>query len=431
MKNYKNLVPIVLIALFAVGIYMKYDTNMSIIREYEVYLMNAREYREKEIWVDAESNYLSAIEVKPSVELCVEIGEFYKEINVQTARKWAEDMVESYPDEELGYEFLLQLYIELGRYGDFLTVYDEVVSRELVTEKIYLMAEELSTKYYFSGNYDEVGLFAEGYCPVMVDGFWKYIYLYGQEVTGLSYLSVGNYCLGISPVEISEEEYVLIDYEGNKKKVIQNVSNVEIIGSTYDEICSIYDGKTWGVYTLDGELLYGGYSNVSSIGNGVIAVEKNDKWSLLDLEGNQLLNESYDSIRSDEKGIVYRNERLFVEKNEKYYLIDATGKRIVEDAFNDAKIFNGEGYAAVKVGEKWGFINKAGEIVIEPMYEDARSFSNGYAAVKMNGKWGFIDMQNELKIDYQFSDAKDFNEGGCVLVKGDKWQMLHMYMFNF
>ena len=35
MKNYKNLVPIVLIVLFALGIYAKYDKNKSIIDEYE------------------------------------------------------------------------------------------------------------------------------------------------------------------------------------------------------------------------------------------------------------------------------------------------------------------------------------------------------------------------------------------------------------
>ena len=293
------------------------------------------------------------------------------------------------------------------------------------------MAKELSTKYYFSGDYEEVGLFAEGYCPVLVDGYWKYIYLYGQEATGLSYLSAGNYCGEIAPVKISEEEYVLIDYEGNKKQVIQNVSNIEIVGGTYGDICSIYDGTSWGIYNFYGELLYGGYSNISSFGNGVIAVEKNSKWNLLDIEGNLLIEENYDSIKSDEKGIVYINERLFVEKDQKYYLIDNKGKNIVEDSFDDAKIFNGEGYAAVKIGSKWGFINKDGEVVIEPMYEDARSFSNGYAAVLKNGKWGFINSQNELAIDYQFQDAKDFNEGGCVLVKGDKWQMLHMYLFNF
>ena len=110
---------------------------------------------------------------------------------------------------------------------------------------------------------------------------------------------------------------------------------------------------------------------------------------------------------------------------------DIAYQMIRRKTFDDAKVFNGEGYAAVKRGTMWGFINKDGEMIIEPMYEDARSFSNGYAAVKMNGKWGFINTQNELKIDYQFTDAKDFNEGGCVLVKGDKWQMLHMYLFNF
>jgi hypothetical protein len=40
-----------------------------------------------------------------------------------------------------------------------------------------------------------------------------------------------------------------------------------------------------------------------------------------------------------------------------------------------------EGLAAVKVGEKWGYIDKVGNIVIAPKFNDADWFSEGVAAV--------------------------------------------------
>ena len=43
-------------------------------------------------------------------------------------------------------------------------------------------------------------------------------------------------------------------------------------------------------------------------------------------------------------------------------------------------------------GDKWGYIDKKGKIVIPIQYDDAWPFSdNGLARVKVNGKWGYID----------------------------------------
>ncbi|MEE8043841.1 MAG: WG repeat-containing protein [Thermodesulfobacteriota bacterium] len=49
------------------------------------------------------------------------------------------------------------------------------------------------------------------------------------------------------------------------------------------------------------------------------------------------------------------------------------------------------------MGNKWGFVNKKGEIVIEPQFENAVSFSGGLAIVELGGgKWGYIDKKGKL-----------------------------------
>ena len=51
-----------------------------------------------------------------------------------------------------------------------------------------------------------------------------------------------------------------------------------------------------------------------------------------------------------------------------------------------------EALAVVYIGDKFGYINKAGEFVIEPQFDDAFSFSEGLANVRIDGffrsKWG-------------------------------------------
>ncbi len=72
----------------------------------------------------------------------------------------------------------------------------------------------------------------------------------------------------------------------------------------------------------------------------------------------------------------------------KYYLLDENGKKVTDDTFEDARPFNGEGYAAVRIDGKWGFIDKDGKVVIKPEYVEARSFSNGFAAVRRATGYG-------------------------------------------
>src|SRR5207249_10656305 len=50
-----------------------------------------------------------------------------------------------------------------------------------------------------------------------------------------------------------------------------------------------------------------------------------------------------------------------------------------------------EGLAAVRLGQRWGFIDKNGDFVINPQYHEAGGFGNGLAPVKSADRWGFID----------------------------------------
>ena len=45
----------------------------------------------------------------------------------------------------------------------------------------------------------------------------------------------------------------------------------------------------------------------------------------------------------------------------------------------------------MKLDDKWGFIDKGGEFVIEPRFSEAFSFANGRAGVVVGNKLGYID----------------------------------------
>ena len=86
---------------------------------------------------------------------------------------------------------------------------------------------------------------------------------------------------------------------------------------------------------------------------------------------------------------------------DKYGFMDATGKIVIEPQFDYAHKLYSEGLCFVKVGEKSGFIDNSGYIVVElpDTIEHAFPFKYGYAKVySKNWREGVINKQGELVI---------------------------------
>jgi hypothetical protein len=77
-----------------------------------------------------------------------------------------------------------------------------------------------------------------------------------------------------------------------------------------------------------------------------------------------------------------------------------------------------EGLAQVKVGDKWGFINRVGEMVVTPQFDRAAKFSEGLASVRIGHQWGAIDPTGNLVIPLQFDLLDRFSEGLAIAYTG-------------
>ncbi|WP_345241927.1 WG repeat-containing protein [Pontibacillus salipaludis] len=87
--------------------------------------------------------------------------------------------------------------------------------------------------------------------------------------------------------------------------------------------------------------------------------------------------------------------------------------------------FNGDLFPVItgEPGEpkSFGFINKEGEWAIEPTFDAARPFYNERALVYTEGAHGFINQEGELVIPPQYRSAKDFKDGYAPVFKDDQW----------
>lgn len=116
-------------------------------------------------------------------------------------------------------------------------------------------------------------------------------------------------------------------------------------------------------------------------------VKENGKYGYLSLDGKEIAP-VYQEARYFEDGLAPVREKG------KWGVIDTAGNMVVQPSYKDAGPIYSEGLLAVKNGKDlWGFIDKTGSEAVEPAYKEVIPvFTEGYTAVENNDKlWGFIN----------------------------------------
>jgi hypothetical protein len=104
---------------------------------------------------------------------------------------------------------------------------------------------------------------------------------------------------------------------------------------------------------------------------------------------------------------------------DKYGYIDRSGNVRISPRFGWAGGFT-EGLASVKVDGRWGFVNEAGEVVIEARYDSVGSFRDGVAEATLRGHSRMIDKNGRrvtlTALQKERRDLKARGLWGCVCV---------------
>lgn len=440
MKNYRKLVPIVLIALLILSWYKLLSDKIAISSEYDTYIQQARKYAEQGITKYAMENYNLALAMNDNIELYVEIAEYYKgQGKFEEFLAWGEQAMGAFPTDARGYDIALEANYLRKDYESCYDVLKMAEKRGVTSNYIKETSNEIAYVYHMDySTYDDVAIYSNNYCAVQSDGLWGFVDRYGKLRVACRYLEVGAYTqINFVSVINSDNEVYFIDKSGSKVLVMPD--DVKKAGLLVDNTIAVekIDGK-YTYLNQDGQPVIVSenvpvtFDYASTMNYGVAAVKQGDVWSIINNEGKQIIDKEYKEVVLDEKGIAYRNERLFVKENDNHYImIDANGKQIGDLKFEEAKLFGSGNYAAVKINGKWAFVDVNGKLISDKTYENARSFANGLAAVCIDEKWGFIDENENLVIENVYDDARDFNEkGSCFVKKGDSWQLLKLYRLN-
>jgi len=110
---------------------------------------------------------------------------------------------------------------------------------------------------------------------------------------------------------------------------------------------------------------------------------------------------------------------IYDTRERQYYFINVKGEKLttevtsfkLQDGFADVESFT-NGLIQVKIGEKWGYLDKGGKIGIPAKYESTTSFDDGLAIAKVSGNYVVIDTKGTEKtvVGTGITEIRQFSE---------------------
>lgn len=152
-----------------------------------------------------------------------------------------------------------------------------------------------------------------------------------------------------------------------------------------------------------------------------IPVHKWGTWGIIDTYGNIIVPYTldYDWVSN------YNGEYATIRKNRKEGCIDKKGNIVVPPIYDDlySSMFSECGVALVKNNEKSGLINTKGKIVIPIEYDDIENEAKeGFIRICKNGKYGMANYSGIIVIPPTYIDSHSSFKNGVWAVKQDgKW----------
>src|SRR3954463_5996647 len=150
-------------------------------------------------------------------------------------------------------------------------------------------------------------------------------------------------------------------------------------------------GGLWGFVGTDGQLsIQPQFEETRSFAEGRAPVRMDGLWGYIDKAGILVIPAEY------RQASLFENGRAFVAVEKEWVAINRNGER-TSRAPTDL-------IPEQRMG-KWGFVTPGGEVAVDFRYDAVQPFSEGFAAVQVGERWGFIDRRGRLVIPAEFEDG--------------------------
>lgn len=425
MKKVNIVIVVGVIALCLVGWFTLATQKAPQNSSYNEYIEQADEWVSMGLYQRAIQNYELALAEKPSEELYVKEMEAYQlryeEAPEDTKKDYItflEGATNAYPANKQLVDHLITLYTIESKNESIYTCLQRAIANGYNDDDI--QAKLLAAKYAFTLKRSEFSGIKQSEGDIYTASrlnAWNLYNLNDGYIFSSEYDFVGL-CSTNGTVVVTGADSRIVTTDGSVLGIFNGlVTDAGIYAEGLLPAC--IDGK-YSYYNDFAQKQFGEYEMASMFQNGSAAVKSGGKWMLVNTKG-EVTSDSYEEIVLDYAGRYLVDGLILVKTSDgSYGLFDEKWNQKAKIECSDADIYTSDGLIAVCKNGKWGFVNTSGEVVIEPTYDEAKSFSNGVAAVREGDQWGFINKENKLVIDYQFTDVGYMDPNGICPVRTDR-----------
>lgn len=265
-------------------------------------------------------------------------------------------------------------------------------------------------------HYEGIGDRSRYLYPVRRNGHWGFVNRSGEEVVHCVYDEVSPYVGGLAVVNF-HKEYGIIDKTG-EWVVLPQKSPLKVIDSKY---YLQFNGRLTTLKDIEKGTVYFTENPVEIKENYLLEHLADGKVWKIDFQGRIVTpvvsGDRYEEVRPPSEGF------YAVKIDGKYGFIDAENRLRVANRYDEVGSFS-EGLAAISLMGRWGFIDKAERLVIQPLYKNNSVFKNGLAIVANEKGAGLIDVTGKQVCALEYDNITRLANGRFIAQKGDKYGLI-------
>lgn len=193
------------------------------------------------------------------------------------------------------------------------------------------------------------------------------------------------------------------------------------------KLIPVKSSEQWGFVSTEGKYVINPqFESAYFFSDGLALVQSSEgKFGYVGSDGKYIINANYKEATNFSDGLAF-----VVSEGGYPTCIDKKGEiKFALKEVEQARMFS-EGLAPVKIKGQWGFVDKKGEIVIAPQFDQVGTFSEGLVAVanrkdkeasRGNLLFGYVNKKGEFVVNLQFREAAPFSEGLAAVSDGEKY----------
>lgn len=110
-------------------------------------------------------------------------------------------------------------------------------------------------------------------------------------------------------------------------------------------------------------------------------------------------------------------------ETKKYGYVNKADEWVVKPIYDDADKFK-DGFAKIYLNKKEGLIIETGAVLVEPQFDDIEKFKDDLSLVKEKKKYGFIDKSGKLLCEPKYDEIEKFSDGTAKIRTGSMFGLI-------